>query len=245
MNSMNKKFIFFLLAAFAWMTVSPAASLFAGPLDDGKKIYNQYCAQCHGDSGKGDGANEEFMDPPARDFTDTVDKVYFATITNKQIFDVISKGGKYTPKVNTFMPTFGISLSEYEIWTTVAYVRTLHPNKAPAVSFSGLSKERPKINIKQISVGEISKKERKDGKKTVKKYGCRGCHKIGKKKKGAESGGLLNGIKAKLSPQEIFSKIKDPRSVMKNSKNKESKMAAANINDEDALLITKYLLTLK
>tara|TARA_B100000315_G_scaffold5613_1_gene5631 strand:- start:852 stop:1616 length:765 start_codon:yes stop_codon:yes gene_type:complete len=243
--SISQKFIFFLLVAFTWMILSPTAFLYAGPVDDGKKLHNHFCAQCHGESGKGDGVNEEFMDPPAKDFTDTVDKVYFATVTNKQIFDVIFNGGKYTPKVNTFMPTFGISLSEYEIWAMVAYVRTLHPNEAPPIDFSGLSKERPKINIKQISVGEISKQERKEGKKAVKKYGCRGCHKIGKKKKGAESGGLLNGIKEKLSPQEIFSKIKDPRSVMKDSKNEDSKMAAAKINDEDALLITKYLLTLK
>lgn len=209
-------------------------------VDDGKKLYNKFCTQCHGEKGKGDGVNSEFMISPPADFTDTVEKVYFAEKTNQAIFDVIFKGGKDNPEFNVLMPTFGWTLSEYEIWTLVAYVRSLHPNEAKSINFSGLSKERPKINIKQISVGEISKIERKDGKKTVKKYGCRGCHKIGKKKRGGESGGLLSGIKEKLTPQEIFSKIKDPRLITK-----DSKMPAANINDEDALLITKYLLTLK
>jgi len=53
MNNMNQKFIFFLVAAFALMTLSPTASLYASPVDDGKKLYNRFCAQCHGESGKG------------------------------------------------------------------------------------------------------------------------------------------------------------------------------------------------
>lgn len=239
MKHLCSKFIVYVLIMLGLLTISPTALLFADNVDEGKKLYRHFCIQCHGESGKGYGVNAEFMDPPPADFTDTEDMVYFGKKNNLEIYDVIFNGGKYTVNVNPLMPTFGKTLSEYEIWTIVAYIRTLHPNNAEPIIFSGLIKKRPQVNIKNISIDEITRQEIKKGKKIFKYFGCFGCHKASKKK-GGVSGGALNMISAKLNPQDIFAKIKAPLYVRS-----DCQMPGADISDEKALLLTKYLVSLK
>ena len=83
----------------------------------GKRAYGQFCANCHGPSGKGDG-NVAGADPPS----DLTDGVWDFGSTDGEIFTVIHDGlsGKD-------MGGYAERLKETEIWNIVNFIRTLGP----------------------------------------------------------------------------------------------------------------------
>ena len=89
----------------------------------GKKLYQRWCAQCHGDEGKGDGPAAEFVYPRPRDFTLALFKVRSTPSgqlpTDHDLFKVISEG-----LPGTSMPAWNKYLSENERWQLVHYVKT-------------------------------------------------------------------------------------------------------------------------
>jgi high-affinity iron transporter len=88
-------------------------------LADGAKIYNDNCAQCHGESGKGDGPARETMNPknpqPA-DFTD-VDRM--AGLSPFKVFNTATYGIE-----GTAMASFA-ALTEEQRWQVSFYVFSL------------------------------------------------------------------------------------------------------------------------
>ena len=56
----------------------------------GRKLFNYYCADCHGETGEGNGFNAEFLDPRPRDLTDSKEK-YLAGQTNEKIYETLSR----------------------------------------------------------------------------------------------------------------------------------------------------------
>jgi mono/diheme cytochrome c family protein len=96
---------------------SDAASLAAG-----KKAFADYCAACHGDTGKGDGPMAAFTgDPVPSDLTDAEWK---HGSSDGEIFVVIRDGidGTGMKDFKDMKPT--------EIWHIVNYVKTLSPKPA-------------------------------------------------------------------------------------------------------------------
>jgi len=83
----------------------------------GKKIYNMYCAACHGPSGKGDGKAGESLTPKPADFTDA----YHANFYSEQgrIF-IIKKGIK-----GTGMAAWETALKDDEILAVYGYIKSL------------------------------------------------------------------------------------------------------------------------
>lgn len=57
----------------------------------GRVVFEQYCAGCHGVKGRGNGFNAVNLDPYPRDLTDSVEP-YMAEGTNQQIFSAIATG---------------------------------------------------------------------------------------------------------------------------------------------------------
>ncbi|VAX25021.1 hypothetical protein MNBD_NITROSPINAE03-662, partial [hydrothermal vent metagenome] len=102
----------------------------------GRKLFNYYCSDCHGESGKGNGYNAEFLTFEPRDLTDSEEK-NLVDLTNEEIFNTLSRelvDPEEDPSVVPLMPTFKHTLAEAEIWSIIAYVRTLHPNNAPKIT---------------------------------------------------------------------------------------------------------------
>lgn len=108
-------------------------------LKKGHELYAHYCMHCHGEHGRqNEGFNWAFMpDPKPKDLSN---KEEMGTFKDEDIFNTISRDMKdTTPDVGDkigddefavpTMPTFKYTLSEDEIWTIVAYVRTLHGKK--------------------------------------------------------------------------------------------------------------------
>ncbi|MDH5774064.1 MAG: c-type cytochrome [Nitrospirota bacterium] len=101
----------------------------------GKKLYHHYCSHCHGDSGQqGEGFNWDRMpDPRPKNLASNAE---MSTFSDKEIFDTIYRDMRDTSDPNVLdddsyfavstMPTFKYTLSEEEIWSIVAHVRTLH-----------------------------------------------------------------------------------------------------------------------
>jgi mono/diheme cytochrome c family protein len=94
----------------------------AASLAAGKKMFADYCAACHGDTGKGDGAMAGFTgDPPPSDLTDADWK---HGSSDGEIFTTIRDGidGTGMKDFKDMKPT--------DIWHIVNYVKTLSPKPA-------------------------------------------------------------------------------------------------------------------
>src|SRR5947199_4060313 len=113
------------------------------------------CSHCHGEHGRpGEGFNLKFMpDPKPKDLSN---KDEMSTLKDEEIFATIARDMKdTTPEVGDkigddefavpTMPTFKNTLSEEELWSLVAFVRTLHGMKLEKADWASLKKERPKF----------------------------------------------------------------------------------------------------
>lgn len=87
----------------------------------GKRLYDHYCAVCHGTEGKGDGFNAYNLNPRPRDFTQ---KEYLARVNRKWLTEVVSQGGRGV-KLSTAMPSYEKTLSRRQIEDIVAYLTYL------------------------------------------------------------------------------------------------------------------------
>jgi mono/diheme cytochrome c family protein len=84
-------------------------------LKTARGVYMEECAQCHGERGKGDGAQAAMHEPRPADFTDAS---HMRTVTDGEIFYQISEGRKP-------MPSFKRRLTEDQRWGLVLLVRWL------------------------------------------------------------------------------------------------------------------------
>ena len=86
----------------------------APALNSAKNIYLDKCANCHGDTGKGDGRDAARYDPQPADFTDPK---RMTDVTDGELFYKISEGKKP-------MPVFKTKLSEDDRWALVLLIRS-------------------------------------------------------------------------------------------------------------------------
>jgi mono/diheme cytochrome c family protein len=121
------KSIFWLLVIY-FLVFQDSGSVWAQNQAEGKNLYATYCAGCHGDQGKGDGVASKSLPVKLADFTDGS---IMNQLSDKFLFDVISKGGSTVGK-SAFMPGWG-NLNEKQIRDIIAYLRSIAdpPYKAP------------------------------------------------------------------------------------------------------------------
>ena len=94
-------------------------------LDAAKPVYNENCANCHGDTGKGDGSDAMMYDPSPSDLTEPK---HMNHLTDGEIFYQITQGRKP-------MPSFRKKLTEDQRWKLVILVRSFAvPPSIPAKS---------------------------------------------------------------------------------------------------------------
>jgi len=103
------------------VVLGTALIAYAADAEQGKKLYEQFCATCHGQSGKGDGAAAAALNPKPRDHTD---KEYMSKMSDDDMLKVIKNGGASVGK-SPLMPPWGASLKDDQIQDIIAYVRTL------------------------------------------------------------------------------------------------------------------------
>ncbi len=128
------------LAGLAAVVGAAGCALFQSEqVAKGQQLYAHYCMHCHGEHGRqNEGYNWSKMpDPRPKDLSN---KSEMSTFKDDEIFSTISRDMKDTTpekgdKIGDeefavpTMPTFKHTLSEEEVWSIVAYVRTLHGMK--------------------------------------------------------------------------------------------------------------------
>jgi len=87
----------------------------------GQRLYDHYCAVCHGAEGAGDGFNAYNLNPKPKDMTRTG---YLAAVTNDYLIEAIMQGGRGV-KRSVLMPSYEKTLSKAQIEAIVAYLRLI------------------------------------------------------------------------------------------------------------------------
>jgi len=106
----------------------------AANLNAAKPVFNEYCANCHGDSGKGDGSDAMMYDPSPSDLTDSK---HMNTLTDGEIFYQITQGRKP-------MPSFRKKLTEDQRWQLVILVRSFIATATPTPAHTKSPEPAPK-----------------------------------------------------------------------------------------------------
>ncbi|HEY8715935.1 MAG TPA: cytochrome c [Candidatus Acidoferrum sp.] len=92
---------------------NPLASS-AGRQEEARGLYTDYCAKCHGDSGKGDGPDAGKHFTPSGDFTDAA---RMNAMTDGELFYKITEGRRP-------MPQFKTRLTDDQRWQLVSFIRS-------------------------------------------------------------------------------------------------------------------------
>ncbi len=213
----------------------------------GKKIFSRYCAPCHGSGGAGDGYNAVNLDPHARDLTDQ-SEVYMAKLSNEEIFEVISQGGRGVD-LSPLMPAWGQVFSEDEIWSLIAYIRTLHADGAPVKFDKPYKLTKPKAPVSTeeewntLLVEHVPDEAAREawitkGEEGFSDFGCIGCHRVGEA--GGTLGPNLTSGGFMLQPQFIYRWVRNPQSFKP-----KTRMPNLGLEPEEALAVALYVSTLR
>ena len=145
------------------------------------------------------------------------------------------------------MPYWGYTLDDKQIWSVLAYIRTLHDSEEPAIVFEEEveGEEEKHISYKPKKV-KFPKMRSPAGFLMVQRgkeyyenrYACAGCHRIGGK--GGQVGPDLSRTGIRLQLQWIYRWIQDPSSIRHGSK-----MPAFQMPEGQAKAIAMYLKTLR
>lgn len=84
-------------------------------LPGARRLYEDKCVECHGDSGKGDGSQAKMYDPKPSDLTDAA---HMNSVSDGELFYKVSEG--HRP-----MPAFKKRYSDEQRWQLVLFIRSL------------------------------------------------------------------------------------------------------------------------
>ena len=87
--------------------------------------YSNYCASCHGATGKGDGPAAGALFPKPKNFAECK---RMAVISDETLFKATKDGGP-SVRLSPIMPAWGGSLTDQQIHDLVGYIRSLCKKK--------------------------------------------------------------------------------------------------------------------
>jgi cytochrome c oxidase cbb3-type subunit 3 len=121
MNKEANIFLNCLLGLALILILGMSAALEAADAEQGRLLYRENCAQCHGLEGSGKGINAPHLEVAPRNHTDYEE---MNARTNEELFKAISDGGQAVNK-SVLMPNWGYTLSEQDINDLIAFLRKL------------------------------------------------------------------------------------------------------------------------
>jgi mono/diheme cytochrome c family protein len=87
--------------------------------DRGAQVYKEYCMQCHGKSGGGDGPGAKGLDPKPAAHSD----LPLSDYPDDYLYNLVYYGGKSVGK-SPNMPDWGMTLSKQNLADVIAYLRS-------------------------------------------------------------------------------------------------------------------------
>ncbi len=106
-------------------------------VDRGKVVYKEYCSQCHGATGKGDGPAASGLSPKPAVHA----KMAFDKLPTEYLYNVIYHGGRSVGK-STNMPYWGLTIGQQGVADVIAYLKATFkgvPEMTAATTRSGPS----------------------------------------------------------------------------------------------------------
>ena len=92
-------------------------------VERGAKVYMEYCAQCHGKEGKGDGPGAKGLDPKPAVHAD----LPLSDYPDDYLYNLVYYGGKSVGK-SPNMPDWGMTLPEQSLADVITYLRSTFKN---------------------------------------------------------------------------------------------------------------------
>lgn len=229
-----------------------------GDSKHGKKLYKEYCVQCHGPEGKGDGVGALGLTnpPPANHF-----QMALSELPMDYLYNVVYYGGKSVGK-SPNMPDWGITIHGQDFADLIAFLRTnfkgveevktaastagaasgdcTQPRTTKKAPSSFLSKKNP-VSATAANIAAGEKLFLKDAKPVA----CLQCH----GKKGDGKGPLGGGLKPKPRDFTCAPMMKDISDgqmfwIIKNGSQGTGMMPFKTLKDKQAWQVIRYLRTL-
>lgn len=113
-GTLGKTAVVVMVVAGLSAVLASAPGAAAADLANGKKVYADKCARCHGNTGKGDGPKAETLEKKPADYTDKKKMGEFTDVQLKKI----TLDGKQP------MPAYQGKMSDRELDDVIAYIRT-------------------------------------------------------------------------------------------------------------------------
>ena len=218
----------------------------------GKTIYKEYCSQCHGPDGKGDGPAASGLNPkPAVHAQTALDQYPL-----DYLYNIVYYGGKAVGKSH-YMPYWGLTLKSQGVADVIAYMRETFKGGEKVVAAAGTknSGDCPQNrNTKAVSSEYMSKQNPlqatpanlKAGEtlfhKTAKPMTCELCH--GKRGDGkGPAGSGSNPAPRNFTCSETMKDISDGQmfGIIKTGSPGTIMPAFKNLKDEEAWQLIHYI----
>jgi mono/diheme cytochrome c family protein len=107
-----------------WLYTAEHGHAGPGNAVHGQRLYRYYCAACHGTDGAGSGPNAPYLEHMGRAPRDHTEIWYMNRLSDAELYRAISEG-KRRDGEPPFMPWWGYTLTPEEIWSLVAFIRSL------------------------------------------------------------------------------------------------------------------------
>jgi mono/diheme cytochrome c family protein len=225
-------------------------------VDRGKVIYKEYCSQCHGATGHGDGPAASGLEPkPAIHANMAFDK-----LPMEYLYNVVNHGGRSVGK-STSMPYWNLTIGQQGVADVIAYLKATFKGGtevAAAPAAGGPSGVCPQPRKTQQAPGEFLEKTNplpasaeqvQAGKKlfqeTAKPLACMNCHGT----KGDGNGPAGTGLMPQPRNFTCGATMKDIPDgqlfwIIKNGSPGTGMMPFSGLSDDEVWQLIHYLRTL-
>ena len=124
-------------------------------VDSGEVLYKEYCSQCHGEEGKGDGPAASGLTPKPAVHTN----IPFEKIPMEYLYNVVYHGGRSVGK-SPNMPYWGLTIGQQGVADVIAYLKVTFkgtPQLAEAIGGEGPSGVCPQPRKTKRAPGKLRK----------------------------------------------------------------------------------------
>lgn len=161
--------------------------------ESGKKLYEKYCSQCHGDKGDGEGYATPHLSPKPRNFTTGKYKVRTtptgALPTHQDLVNIIRRGMPYTS-----MPAWP-AFTDQEVSDLAHFITTFSSDFA--------NRDNVPQPMPLPSAPAATKETIEAGKKLYEETGCVRCHGTVGRGDGPSAPGMLDDFGQPIRPADL------------------------------------------